>query len=116
MPADNFQLSNQPAGKEVIYNTKTLDVEVIGSAAQSAKLTGDSLSVQIDLANFADRTGVVDVPVAIAITGSGSDSCWVFGKYTVSLLLADETATNAMGRVAVQPDESAETVAAKPQE
>ncbi len=116
VPSANFQLSNQPAGKEVTFNTKTLDVAVIGSTAQTAKLTGDALSVQIDLANFANLTGVVDVPVTISITGSGSDSCWVFGKYTVSLLIEDADSENTMGRTAVQSDESSEALAAQPQE
>ncbi len=109
---NNFQISNKPANKEVTFNTLLLDVAVIGSEAQVSKLTGSSLSVQVDLANFADRTGNVEVPVTIAITGSGSDSCWVYGKYTVSALLSekDSTAANA------EMDVSSDGVVATPQE
>ncbi len=110
--ADNFQVSNKPVGKEVVYNTRLLNVNLIGSEAQVSKLTGDSLAVQVDLANFADRSGVVDVPVTIVITGSGSDSCWTLGQYTVSLTLAESGSEAANGRAFVSSD----ALVAAPQE
>ncbi len=112
VPADNFQVSNQPAGKDVVYNVQLLDVSVAGSDAQISKLTGDSLSVQLDLANFGDRTGNVDVPATITISGSGSDSCWVLGKYTVSVLISESTSA-AADTLAVS---ASDTLAAMPQE
>lgn len=111
VPSDNFQVSNKPAGKDVTYNVQLLDVTVAGSEAQISKLTGDSLSVQLDLANFADQTGNVEVPATLAITGSGSDSCWILGKYTVSVLISDRSpAANTAG------SPSSDGVAAMPQE
>lgn len=95
VPSDNFQISNKPAGKEVSISTQSLEVALIGSEAQASRLTGDSLSVQIDLTNFADRTGSVEVPATIAITGSGSDSCWALGRYRVTLTLSDPVAPAA---------------------
>ncbi len=109
--ADNIQISNPPAGKTPVLNTQLLDVSLIGSEAQVSKLTGDSLSVQADLTNFADSTGSVEVPVTITISSSGADSCWVVGKYTVSVSLSEQNAFQAEAL----PD-SSDAVNAAPQE
>jgi len=113
VPAENFQVSNRPAGKEAEISTQSLEVTLIGSDAQISKLTGDALSVQIDLTNFADRTGSVDVPATIGITGSGSDSCWALGKYRVTLVLSDRTSLLANNTA---EDVSSAAVVATPQE
>lgn len=121
---ENFQISNRPAGKDVVLNTQSLDVALAGSDAQVSKLTGESLLVQIDLASYSDTTGSITAPVTVAITGTGSDSCWVLGKYTVALTITDAatTTTNAKAKTAakatVQEDakEEKEAVAATPQE
>ncbi len=110
--ADNFQETNSPAGKEVTFNTQILDVTVIGSDAQVSKLTGDSLAVQIDLANFADATGTVEVPVTVALTGSGSDSCWALGKYTVSVSISEKESVTTDARAMPSSD----ALVATPQE
>ncbi len=112
VPKDNFQISNSPAGKDVTINTQLLAVVVIGSEAQVSKLTGDSLSVQVDLANFGDSTGSVVVPVTVSVTGSGSDSCWVWGKNTVSAVITDKSTVQTDGRMLT----SSEALVATPQE
>lgn len=114
VPADNFQVSNRPAGREVSFSTQSLEVTLIGSDAQISKLTGDALSVQIDLTNFADRTGSVEVPATIGITGSGSDSCWALGKYRVTLILSNSTSVLANNNTL--EDGSSDAVVATPQE
>ena len=91
VPAANIQLSNLPSDRTVTVTTQSLDVTVIGSQAQVNKLTGDSLAVQVDLANFADRLGSVEVPATISFTGTGTDSCWALGKYTVNVTIAEES-------------------------
>ncbi len=111
VPAANFQPVNLPAGRTMTLNTQSLDVSVIGSDAQVSKLTGDSLSAQIDLTNFADRVGTVEAPVTVAISGSGVDSCWVLGKYTVSVYLSDRPSQETGGDV-----DLSQTVNATPQE
>ena len=124
VPQENFQISNKPAGRDVVVDTQLLDVTLAGSDAQVAKLTGDSLLVQIDLANVATTTGNITItaPVTVTITSNGSDSCWVLGKYTVSMTLRDLTAVNANGtannqqqeRIVKQDDEG--PLVATPQE
>lgn len=115
VPADNVTIANSPADKNVTLGTQSLQVTLIGSDAQVSKLTGDAISVQLDLTNFADRTGNVDVPATIAITGTGSDSCWVLGKYSVSVVMSSKQsrAVLATNRAA---DASSEAVVATPNE
>ena len=116
--ADNFQLSNQPVGKDVTIDTQLLEVTLLGSEAQIAKLTGDMLSVQIDLTNFANRTGSVEVPATIVIAGSGTDTCWVLGRYTVLVQILDRAAIQgrAVQANASAEDESSDGLVAQPQE
>lgn len=49
------------------------------------RVTGDSISVQVDLSNFQNQTGTVEVPATVTLTGSLADSCWVVDEYTVSV-------------------------------
>lgn len=91
VPSANFQVANRPADKELQFTTQQLDVTVCGSDAQTKRLTGDSLSVQMDLSNYGDQLGTVEVPATVAFAGTGSDSCWTLGSYTVTVLLAEPT-------------------------
>ena len=118
--ANNFQISNRPVGKDVTVDTQQFEVALMGSEAQIAKLTGDMLSVQIDLTNFANRTGSVEVPATIAIAGSGTDTCWVLGRYTVLVQISDMAPIQ--GRMTVpanapaEDSKSSDGLVAKPQE
>lgn len=113
LSTEDCQISNKPLGKEVNFRTQTLEISVIGSEAQIFRMTAESLSIQMDLTNFADRSGIVEVPVTVSIIGSGSDSCWVLGKYTLSVELAERVFMMA----AVQNDkDSSKAFAARPQE
>lgn len=115
VPADNFQISNSPADKDVTLSTQSLQVTVIGSDAQISKLTGDAISVQLDLTNFADRTGSVDVPATVVMTGTGSDSCWALGKYSVTVVLSSKQTRAAVANNKVT-EVSSDGVVATPNE
>lgn len=86
--ASNVQILNQPSGMSVDLATSTLPVTVVGPEAQVTKLTGDSVAVQVDLSNFQNQTGTVDVPATVTLTSSSSDSCWVTGEYSVSVTIS----------------------------
>lgn len=115
VPADNFHVINPPAGREPVISNRILEVSVVGSDAQVSKLTGDALAVQVDLANFSDRVGTVTVPATVAITGSGTDSCWVVGKYSLSVSITNAAETFAQTDNGFEPY-SSEAVNATPQE
>lgn len=110
----NVQILNQPSGMQVDLATSSLPVTVVGPEAQVTKLTGDSIAVQVDLSNFQDQTGTVDVPASVSLTGSAADSCWVTGEYTVSVTISAAPVT-AAARI-TQSEDTGDDVAATPQE
>ena len=63
----NIQLVNAPTGAQL--STSSLPVSVVGPEAQVTRLTGSEVSVQVDLSNFQDRTGTVEVPATVTLTG-----------------------------------------------
>ena len=111
--AGNIQVTNAPDGAQV--NTTSLDVTVVGPEAQVSRLTGDSLSVQVDLSSFQDRTGTVEVPATVAVTGASAESCWVTGDYTVAVTFGAAEAQTA-ARTFRPEDQEEQPAAAAPQE
>lgn len=91
VPQENIQLTNVPSALLAENMNLSLEVTVAGPEAQVMKLTGDSLSVQADLTNYEERTGMVDVPVTVTVSGSGGDSCWALGRYTTTLSLTPKS-------------------------
>ncbi len=96
----NINLVNVPSGLNPELATKTLSVTVIGSEAQIAKLTGDSLYCTVNMENVTASSGAVEVPVIVQV--NGANSCWVIGnQYTVTLNMSAAMPAN----VAVKPTE-----------
>ena len=89
----NITTVNKPAGKTVKVMTTSITVNVMGSEAQMAKLTGESISVTVDLTNKADSTGSFDMPAIV--TFDGADSCWAYGTYMVSVTITDGPSAQA---------------------
>lgn len=114
VPEANIQVLNRPAGKEVELTTKSIELTVIGPQAQVSRLTGDSISVQIDLTNIANRTGSMEVPITASISGSPGDACWISGSYTATITLIDAAAMQAGADAASAG--SGEALVAAPQE
>ncbi len=83
-----INIANVPNGKEVKLVNLSIDAEVLGPAAQIAKLTGDSLLGVVDMANYSANNGNVEVPISLTL--SGSDSCWIYGKYTILVNVSDK--------------------------
>ena len=115
--SSNIQITNKPDGMNVDLATNSLSVTVVGPEAQVKKLTGDSVAVQVNLSNFQDQTGTVDVPATVSLIGSAADSCWVTGEYTVSVTISSALETTA-ARItrASNSEEEDETFAATPQD
>lgn len=111
----NVQLVNAPAGMDVEMATTAPSVVVIGPEAQVDRLTGENISIQVDMTNFRDQTGTVDVPFTAAITGTLADSCWVVGEYTVSVTITEAESSSAVTGRAARAAAGDEDVAAYPQ-
>lgn len=95
VPEANIQILNPPAGKDVELTTKSIELTVVGPQAQVGRLTGDSISVQIDLANTPNRIGSAEAPVTAAISGSAGEACWIVGSYTAAITLTDTALVQA---------------------
>ena len=89
---------------------------MIGPQAQVGKLAGDSIFVQIDLANVANRTGSIEAPAAVTISGTAGEACWVSGSYTATVTLSDAVTIQAGAGVETASAGSSDGVVAKPQE
>lgn len=86
VPENNIEIINAPAGDlSAVLATRTMDVVLAGPEAQVSKLTGESVTVQLDMSNVPDREGSVDVPATVNIAGSAGEACWVLGSYTVAV-------------------------------
>ena len=112
--AANIQLVNAPTGAQL--STSSLPVSVVGPEAQVTRLTGSEVSVQVDLSNFQDRTGTVEVPATVTLTGAAADSCWVVGEYTVSVNFSASTVQAAAARTFIAEEDESDNLAATPQE
>ncbi len=112
--AANIQLVNAPTGAQL--STSSLPVSVVGPEAQVTRLTGSEVSVQVDLSNFQERTGTVEVPATVTLTGAAADSCWVVGEYTVSVNFSASTVQAAAARTFTVEEDESDNLAATPQE
>lgn len=114
--ASNMQITNPPTGMEAALATSSLVVTLVGPEAQVSRLTGENVAVTVDLANFQDRTGTVEVPATVTLTGSAASSCWATGEYTVSVNISQPSAVSTARMIARDPESSEEgDVAATPQ-
>lgn len=113
VPEDNIQVINGPAGGAAAAPiARTLDVVVAGPEAQVNRLTGDSVTVQVDMSNVSASSGSVDVPVTVTIPGSTGEACWVIGSYTMAVTIA--SAQDAMAQNEPAPRNFAGGLAAAP--
>lgn len=103
----NIQVVNGPSGVQVVTNS--LEVKVVGPEAQVTRLTGDAVSVQVDLSNFQDRTGTVEVPATVTLTGSSAGSCWVVGDYTVSVTFNAASSQSSARAVRIEDGEESDS-------
>ena len=93
LKTENISIINVPEGKTAELKSKNITVKVIGSAAQIAKLTGESISCTIDLFGVTEIKPLMEVPVTVTVTGA--DSCWATGTYTSYVSISDAAAASA---------------------
>ena len=87
LKTENIAIINIPEGKTAELKAKSLTVKVVGSAAQIAKLTGESISCTIDMFGMTEFNSLMEVPVTVTV--NNADSCWATGKYTTYVAVTD---------------------------
>lgn len=95
VPESNVELINPPGDVEVQLTTRSMEVKLAGPEAQVTKLTGDAVAVQVDMSNIESRTGSVDVPATVTVTGSAGEACWVLGSYTATVTMTPPTTSSS---------------------
>ncbi len=86
--SQNIQFTNVQEGKEVTLVTKSISVDIVGSTAQINRLTDESIYGTIDMSNYKDQDGTLEVPVTFNV--SNATSCWVTGQYTAYVTISDK--------------------------
>lgn len=84
---DQIQFLNTPDGKNVECLTEMLTVNVFGTAADVAAVTGEHLSVQVDLANYAAASGTYTVPAVVVEKAPGDVG--ITGTYQVQVTIRE---------------------------
>lgn len=84
----NIDVINVPEGKTADLSTASLQVRVVGTAAQVSRLTGDSVFCTVDLSSIGDQSGNLEVPVTVTI--NNAESCWATGTYTAHVTVSNE--------------------------
>lgn len=85
---DRFTYSNLPSGKHVEVLTEELEVTVFGTTEDVAAVTGEHLTVQVDLSNYAAALGTYTVPAVVTEKAPGDIG--VAGTYQVQVTIRDE--------------------------
>ncbi|MBR3569814.1 MAG: hypothetical protein IKN96_03290 [Oscillibacter sp.] len=76
-----------PAGKTVVIETESLEVQIYGPAQSVQSVTGDDIQVTPDLDDFASASGSYAVPAEITVPGYRKVG--VRGEYQIQALITD---------------------------
>lgn len=87
LKTENINIINVPEGKIAELKSKSIQVTVVGTSAQIAALTGDSLLCTVDLSGVTEFKSMMELPVTVTV--SNADSMWVSGAYTAYVSIGD---------------------------
>jgi len=83
-----FQIDNPPTGKVVTLLTESLPVKIFGAGTDVASVSGETMTVIVDLNDYSSAAGVYTVPVMLDIMASGDIG--VMGTYQVQVRISEE--------------------------
>jgi YbbR domain-containing protein len=81
----NFDFINSPEGKNSSVYNEGIDVKIIGPSYKASSIKASDLIAQIDLKNDKNLQGHMELPVAINI--QGCNEIWVYGEYSVNVVI-----------------------------
>lgn len=87
LKTENISVINEPEGKTAELVTKSITVDVVGTAAQVSKLTGESIFCTVDLSGVTEFKSRMEAPVTVTI--NNADSCWATGTYVAYVTISD---------------------------
>jgi len=83
-----FQFQNQPQKKTVEVLGDTLRVKIFGTSEDVAAVTGENITVSVDLSDYSSAAGTYIVPAVIDIMADGDIG--VSGTYEVQVKISEE--------------------------
>ena len=86
VPTDSAIFSALPDAIRASIPEESLEVTVIGLANELDALTAEDISVSADVSALSDTPGTVEVPVTVTV--NNTTSCWVYGSYTVQVVVS----------------------------
>ena len=86
VPTENVIFSALPDGIRVSVPEDTVEVTVIGLADELESLEAQDVSVSVDVSALTDDPGTVEVPLTVTVNNTAS--CWVYGSYTVPVVVS----------------------------
>ena len=88
----NFQQdSDFPAGKSIVFETESLDVQIYGPSQAVQAVTGDDIRVTPNLDDFTSASGSYSVPAEFTIPGFRKVG--VLGSYKIQVRISDDNAS-----------------------
>lgn len=85
---DRFAYTNLPNGKQIDILTQELGVTIFGTSEDVAAVTGEDISVEVDLDNYAAASGTYTVPATVKVETSGDIG--VTGSYQVQVTIREQ--------------------------
>lgn len=86
---DRFAYTNLPDGKQVDILTQELGVTIFGTSEDVAAVTGEDISVEVDLSNYAAASGTYTVPATVRVETSGDIG--VIGTYHLQVTIHERS-------------------------
>ena len=80
---NNINFINVSPAQKVNSFTKVLHAEVVGPLNEIKNIKSDDLFAEVDLSTKENFKGIIEIPTEIKF--SSSSSCWVYGKYNVTV-------------------------------
>ena len=84
---DQIKFLNTPEGKTIEGLTETVAVSIFGTAEDVAAVTGEQLTLQVDLTNYAAASGTYTVPATVVEAAPGDIG--VTGTYQVQVTIRE---------------------------
>lgn len=88
---DNVRISNVPEGyKATVSKVNTDSVTVVGSSSDLEELSSSNVALILDMASYKNNISEGSKSYNVTASIENSDTCWIYGSYTVDLTITKE--------------------------
>lgn len=104
-----FQIENPPQNKTVTILTESLPVSIFGRSEDVAAVSGENITVIMNLNDYRSAVGIYTVPVMLDIMADGNVG--VSGSYQVQVRISEQAEEPEVPESAEAPEDAAESMA-----